>query len=143
MNIKFSAYIMIAFLAFSGVISVISDFSASAQSKQTQPGAVKNRHDKPYDVQLLRLAELLGSIHYLRELCGANDGQKWRDQMSGLVKAEGTSAVRRVKLVNSFNKGYRGYRRTYRSCTRSARLAVSRSMKEGAAIAAAIVKTNN
>ncbi len=143
MRIKFTAYIMVSFIALSGIFTVAPSFPVFAQPKQELPSQLKNRHDKPYDPQLVRLAELLGSIHYLRELCGANDGQKWRDQMAGLVKAEGTSAVRRVKLVNSFNKGYRGYRRTYRSCTRSARLAVSRSMKEGAAIAAAIVKSNN
>ncbi len=143
MNIRFSAYIMFALMASISVFSITSGTSAFAQAKQEAPRNLKGRHDKPYDAQLVRLAELLGAIHYLRELCGANDGPKWRDQMSGLVKAEGTSAVRRVKLVNSFNKGYRGYRRTYRSCTRSARLAVQRSMTEGAAIAASIVKTNN
>ena len=26
---------------------------------------------KPYDDKLLRLSEILGAVHYLRELCGA------------------------------------------------------------------------
>ena len=30
---------------------------------------------KPYDEKLIRLAEILGSIHFLRELCSNEDGQ--------------------------------------------------------------------
>ena len=37
--------------------------------------------DRPYDNKLMRLAEILGAVHYLRELCGAQEGQVWRDQM--------------------------------------------------------------
>ena len=90
---------------------------------------------RPYDNQLLRLAELLGAVHYLRELCGANDGQLWREKMDALVDAEGTSALRRARLVQSFNKGYRSYRRTYQTCTKSAETAVARFLAEGAEIA--------
>jgi uncharacterized protein (TIGR02301 family) len=96
--------------------------------------------DRPYDTKLLRLAEILGAVHYLRELCGAGEGQLWRVQMEEIVKYEGTTAVRRAKLVNSFNDGYRGYRRTYRSCTESASLAIARFTEEGAEIAAALAK---
>jgi uncharacterized protein (TIGR02301 family) len=96
--------------------------------------------DRPYDAKLLRLAEILGAVHYLRELCGAGEGQLWRVQMEEIVKYEGTTAVRRAKLVNSFNDGYRGYRRTYRSCTESASLAIARFTEEGAEIAAALAK---
>ncbi len=90
---------------------------------------------KPYDAQLLRLAELLGAVHYLRELCGANEGQLWREKMDALVEAEGTTAVRQARLVQSFNKGYRSYRRTYQTCTKSAETAVARFLAEGAEIA--------
>ena len=90
---------------------------------------------KPYDAQLLRLAELLGAVHYLRELCGANEGQLWREKMEALVQAEGTTAVRQSRLVQSFNKGYRSYRRTYQTCTKSAETAVARFLAEGAEIA--------
>jgi uncharacterized protein (TIGR02301 family) len=86
----------------------------------------------------MRLAEILGAVHYLRELCGANEGQLWRDQMKEILKNEGTTAVRRAKLVNSFNDGYRGYRRTYRTCTQSATLATARFSTEGAQIAASL-----
>ena len=94
--------------------------------------------DRPYDDKLLRLAEILGALHYLRELCGADEGQLWRDKMNEIVNHEGTTAVRRAKLVTSFNAGYRGYRRTYRTCTGSASLATSRFVSEGARIASGL-----
>jgi uncharacterized protein (TIGR02301 family) len=99
--------------------------------------------DRPYDNKLLRLAEILGAVHYLRELCGAQEGQLWRDQMKDILKNEGSTAVRRAKLVNSFNDGYRGYRRTYRTCTPSATVAVTRFSTEGAQIAAALVQPSH
>jgi uncharacterized protein (TIGR02301 family) len=96
--------------------------------------------DRPYDNKLMRLAEILGAVHYLRELCGAEEGQIWRDQMKEILRNEGTTAVRRAKLVNSFNDGYRGYRRTYRTCTQSATLATTRFSSEGATIAASLAQ---
>lgn len=98
--------------------------------------------DRPYDNKLMRLAEILGAVHYLRELCGADEGQLWRDQMQAILKNEGTTAVRRAKLVNKFNDGYRGYRRTYRTCTQSATLATRRFSTEGAQIAASLAQSS-
>ena len=101
-----------------------------------------NQDDRPYDDKLVRLSEILGGIHYLRELCGADEGQVWRDQMKEIIDSEGTTAIRRAKLVKGFNKGYRGYRRTYRSCTEPAKLAIDRFMEEGATISDLILKEN-
>lgn len=94
---------------------------------------------RPYDRDLMRLSELLGAIHYLRELCGANDGDRWRVEMEALIKAEGTSALRRVTLTKRFNKGYRSFQRTYRSCTNTALTAIDRFVDEGAEIATRLV----
>lgn len=98
--------------------------------------------DRPYDNKLMRLAEILGAVHYLRELCGADEGQMWREQMEEILRNEGTTAVRRAKLVNKFNDGYRGYRRTYRTCTQSATLATRRFSTEGAQIAASLAQSS-
>ncbi len=95
--------------------------------------------DKPYDAQLFRLAEILGTLHYLRDLCGANEGQVWREHMRELVASEGTSALRRAKLVESFNRGYRDYSRTYRACTQPALVAIQRFMDQASAIADGLI----
>ena len=88
----------------------------------------------PFDGDLQRLAEILGALHYLRALCGSNEGQKWREQMEALVEAEAPSGERRQKMVSSFNRGYRGFQQTYRSCTPAADIAIRRYLDEGARI---------
>jgi uncharacterized protein (TIGR02301 family) len=54
--------------------------------------------------------------------------------MRELAASEGTSALRRAKLVESFNRGYRDYSRTYRSCTQPAIVAIQRYMEQASAI---------
>jgi len=105
------------------------------------PSAVEAQDNKPYDDKLMRLSEILGAVHYLRELCGANDGQLWRDPMRELLDSEGSSALRRAKLTRSFNNGYRSYSRTYNNCTPSAQTAISRFLAEGAEIADGLMKS--
>jgi uncharacterized protein (TIGR02301 family) len=97
---------------------------------------------KPYDVKLLRLAEILGAVHYLRELCGANEGQIWRNRMQELIESEGAAAQRRARLSTRFNNGYRSYSRTYQTCTPSAQTAVSRFLTEGAKLSDELAATN-
>lgn len=96
---------------------------------------------KPYDDKLMRLAEILGAVHYLRELCSANDGQLWRDRMKELLDTEGGTAIRRARLTRSFNQGYRSYRRTYVTCTPTAQSSIERFLAEGIQIADGLVKT--
>jgi uncharacterized protein (TIGR02301 family) len=131
---QFSASLVIMVLA--------AGFSQGiARAQQAQPPAASGDADaRPYDTQIYRLSEILGAVHYLRELCGAAEGQAWRNQMRDLVNAEGTSALRRARLVDSFNKGYRGYARTYRTCTRPAVLAIARFMEQGSSIANGLVE---
>jgi len=95
---------------------------------------------KPYDERLMRLSEILGAVHYLRELCGANDGLIWRERMREIMEGEGSTALRRAKLTRSFNNGYRSYSRTYQSCTPSAQTAITRFLAEGSEIADGLVK---
>jgi uncharacterized protein (TIGR02301 family) len=88
----------------------------------------------PFDGELMRLAEILGALHYLRPLCGADEGNKWRDQMTALLDAEAQSGDRRNRLVANFNNGYRSFQRIYRTCTPAANLSVRRYLDEGAKI---------
>src|SRR3954468_17092634 len=80
----------------------------------------------PFDGNLQRLAEIMGALHYLRAICGANEGQLWRNEMQALVDAEAPAGERRDRIVASFNRGYRGFQQTYRSCTPAAGVAVKR-----------------
>lgn len=89
----------------------------------------------PFDNDLVRLSEILGALHYLRPLCGSNDGGKWRNEMQALVDAEAPNGPRRARIVESFNHGYRGFQQTYRTCTPAADFAIRRYLDEGAKIA--------
>jgi uncharacterized protein (TIGR02301 family) len=88
----------------------------------------------PFDGDLQRLAEILGSLHYLRGICGTNEGSKWRNQMQALIDAETPSGDRRTRLIAGFNRGYNGYQQTYRTCTPAASVAIRRYIEEGAKI---------
>lgn len=102
--------------------------------------AQAQKSDRPYDQKIYRLSEILGAIHYLRELCGASEGQRWRKSMQELIESEGSNAVRRAKLSQRFNRGYRGYSRTYRNCTASAQATIERFLKEAIEISDGLIK---
>lgn len=86
--------------------------------------------DPPYNAKLLRLAEVLGSVHFLRNLCGETTNQ-WRDAMNDLVTSENPTPERKAKIIASFNHGYRSYGGTYLHCTQAATTALDQFMTEG------------
>ncbi|MDZ7823303.1 MAG: TIGR02301 family protein [Ahrensia sp.] len=117
--------VLVAIIAFG--LNVGGDLApAAAQS----PAAA-------YDVPLLRLAQVLGSVHYLRNLCGESSNQ-WRDKMNALLVVEKPEPTRRAQLVASFNRGYRNFGSVYTSCTPQALVAVEQYMAEGKSIATEI-----
>jgi uncharacterized protein (TIGR02301 family) len=96
---------------------------------------VRAQAPAPFDGNLQRLAEIMGALHYLRALCGANEGQKWRNEVQALIDAEAPSGDRRTRMVASFNRGYRSFQQTYRTCTPAADLVIRRYLEEGSKIA--------
>lgn len=86
--------------------------------------------DAAYGGKLLRVAEVLGSLHYLRNLCGET-GSTWRDQMNAIIAAENPTESERLRLISGFNYGYRTFSESYIRCTPSALAAIDRYMKEG------------
>lgn len=88
-----------------------------------------------YEAKLLRLSEILGSLSFLRNLCGDDDGPAWHDEMDALLKAEEPPPQRRTRLIARFNHGFETYNAVYRTCTPSARLAISRYLAEGESLA--------
>ena len=98
------------------------------------PARAAENPTAPFDGDLQRLAEILGALHYLRGICGAKEGAKWRNEMQALLDAETPSGERRERLTASFNRGYRGFQQTYRTCTPAADLVIRRYLEEGAKI---------
>ncbi|KQZ94259.1 hypothetical protein ASD64_05205 [Mesorhizobium sp. Root157] len=89
--------------------------------------------EAPFEAGLIRLAEVLGSLHFLRNLCGEK-GDDWRGQMEKLLESENPDSERRARFIASFNRGYRSFSESYKRCTPSATEAINRYMKEGEAL---------
>ena len=123
-------------LAFTICVSFSELAHAQSTSQTTEsPTQVETPKIKTlppaYEPQMLRLSEILGSLHYLRELCNANEGQKWRQAMQDMIQNEEPSEDRRAQMIANFNHGFRGFQETYRECTSSAIEANNRYMSEG------------
>lgn len=106
-----------------------------APQPQAQPQAPSPPRTAPYDRDMQRLSEILGALHFLRGICGTNEGQKWRNEAEALIEAEAPSGERHDQMVSSFNRGYRSFQQSYRTCTPAANFAIRRYLDEGAKIA--------
>ncbi|WP_262296243.1 TIGR02301 family protein [Microvirga sesbaniae] len=110
----------------------------SAPQQQAEPAPTVEPPAAPYEKELLRLAEIMGSLAMLRPLCSAPDGSEWSRRMQVLLEAEGTTPGRRERLAGAYNKGYQAYALTYRVCTPSAQEASVRFLGEGEQLARSI-----
>lgn len=85
--------------------------------------------DPPYQKEMERLAEVMGSLYFLDPLCQGSDTD-WRSEMQDLITADEPDEDRRERLAGAFNSGYEAFSRLYRSCTSSAHEALSRLLME-------------
>ncbi len=102
-----------------------------APAEQAAPAA---EPPPPYEPQLLRLAEIIGALAYLRDLCGAHDADTYRAKMATLLEVEAKSEIRKESLAGAYNKGFRGYELSYRVCTPAAQEIIARFLDETARI---------
>lgn len=91
-----------------------------------------------YERELLRLSEVTGSLAFLRTLCGAADAGQWRERMEALMASEARDAEAQARISGAFNKGYRAFAITYRTCTPAAQVATARYLEEGERLTRAI-----
>jgi uncharacterized protein (TIGR02301 family) len=112
-----------AALRFLAVIALLGPAVVSARA-QVAPSAL--------DDSLSRLSEILGALHYLRGICDAGEGSRWRSEMQALLETEGNTSERKARMTAAFNRGFRGYQQTYRTCTAAAGTATQRYLEEGA-----------
>ncbi len=109
-----------------------------ATPQQAVPGPVVEPPPPPYEKEMLRLSEIMGSLAFLRTLCAAQDGAEWRNRMTALIDAEATTPTRKEKFAGAYNRGFRGFATTYRACTPSANAAIERYLAEGRNLSRAI-----
>ncbi|WP_273756464.1 TIGR02301 family protein [Bartonella sp. MM73XJBT] len=92
----------------------------------------------PYETKLLRLAEILGALHSLQNLCGTPTNQ-WYDYMNALIEAEQPIQQRRSYFYAAFNEAYRAFSENYHHCTQSAIEANQRYIKEGRSLSESLL----
>ncbi len=90
--------------------------------------------DPPYQAQMERLTNILGSLYYLQPLCGY-DEIDWREQADILITLEKPTRDRKQRLAGAFNEGFQAFARIYNICTPSAKEAMERFLREGAYLA--------
>jgi len=112
---------------------------AKGDAANPPPAAEAVEKPTPYDERLERLSEILGAVHYLRNLCTDKPEDNWRSSMQRLVDLEaGNEPKRKERLTAAFNRGYRSFAAIYTACTDSAVVAEERYRNEGATLATEI-----
>jgi uncharacterized protein (TIGR02301 family) len=130
------ALVLTATLALAAFPVAAEEKTPPADEKAAPPQAIEK--PTPYDGKLLRLAEILGSIHYLRNLCKGDEGE-WRQIMEELLADETAGEPQRAaRLTAAFNRGFRTFAATYVKCTPQAIAAEEAYRAEGATLATEI-----
>ncbi|WP_293799250.1 TIGR02301 family protein [uncultured Bosea sp.] len=134
-----------ALLAALLLLPIPAEAQQRPQQPAAKPPAVKPAEQPapepagpPYEPQLLQLSEIMGSLAYLRTLCGGREAQDWRARMAALIEAEGRTPQRRDRLTAAFNRGFKAYSLTHRSCTDASQEASSRLAAEGEQLSRAL-----
>ena len=122
------------------LLAAPSSFAQDNALPQGEDGpAIVEDTPPPYEPQLLRLTELMGSLHFLRQLCGGIDAPEWRSRMEDFLASENPSPLRRARFITQFNRGYQAFDTTYTSCTRAAEEATRLFVAEGKKLSEGIV----
>lgn len=174
-RLRFALWLCLAAGSIAGSIHALAQEAPSvgedpaAAETQTEAGAGATpapARDAPYEDRLVRLAEIVGSVHYLDTLCStraaATGGPEtengtseqrnaapppppdtpatdWRRMMGALIETEAPEPERNAKLTAAFNRGYRSFASVYTRCTDAARSAMQRYRSEGATLATEII----
>lgn len=128
--------ILLASLAVAPAHAQQKKKAAEEETRIEAPPAVEK--PAPYDTKLMRLAEILGSVSYLRNLCKGSESE-WRQMMQDLLAEDTTNEPQRAaRLTAAFNRGYRSFASTYVKCTPQAIVAEAAYRAEGATLATEI-----
>ena len=91
----------------------------------------------PYEPEILRLAEILGALAWLDDLCGAKSD--WRLRMQQFLEAEAKTPERKERFAGSFNRSFHDYEQSYQTCTPNAQIIIGRFLSEGGRLAREVV----
>ncbi|MFP3944804.1 MAG: TIGR02301 family protein [Alphaproteobacteria bacterium] len=90
--------------------------------------------------QIQELAEILGRVHYMRNLCVGNEDMVWRDAMMELLRLEEPSRAERKEMTRRFNEGYHAARDRFPECDAKARHEMKRLSSDGARLSSRLAR---
>lgn len=117
-----------------GPVVVLVQAAAAEGERELATPTEEPASGAPYMRPLARLSSILGSVHFLRRLCGDEDAEVWRDKMSEILATLAPNPADRQILTAAFNDGFRAFESTYRNCTPAARVALARYQGEGSTL---------
>lgn len=88
-----------------------------------------------YEADLVRMSELLGSIHHLRSICTLNEGSMWRGKMIDMLGTLEGSKSQRDMLISHFNDYYFRAERRFPICTSVAAREANKLFREAETLA--------
>ncbi len=84
-------------IAVSGIVAV------PGMAQQTM--SIERPPETPSN--LLQLANIIGSVHYLNVVCKGRSTQEWRERMVEMLELENPDFRFQGQLIAAFNQGYR------------------------------------
>lgn len=104
-----------------------------AKPAPAPPPAIE-RPPTVFEPQLLQLAETMGGLAFLADLCPdlhetSQSGQLWRDKTAGLIEAEATGPRLKGLLAGAYNRGFTGLEITHKNCTEAAQALYARDLE--------------
>ena len=89
--------------------AIVPAASGPALAQYTIEDIIRNAPDPekptPYDSRLGRLSEVVGAVHYLRNLCNMQSEPEWRDAVQALIEVETKDEPkRRARLTAAYNR---------------------------------------
>ncbi len=108
-----------------------------ADPAKTGPETPAEPPASPYEPQVLRLAEILGALAYLDDLCGSKSD--WRGKMQAFLAAEAKTTERKERLAGTFNRSFHDYEKSYAVCTPNAQIIISRYLAEAGRLSREVV----
>ncbi len=102
------------------------------QAAPAQPAPQPEPPELPlaYEPQLLQLAETLGILAYMTDLCGEQGADLWRQRAEQIIEAEGGSRARRERLAGAYNRGFAGHQVAHRRCGERSRIVIDLSIRD-------------
>jgi len=104
-------------------ISILLVCFVLTASALLSPAFAQKRAPLIRDEGMERMAEILGALHYLDNLCH-DTSEEWRDFMDLLIMTENSAKPLRGRLIAAFNRSYRAFAENHHHCTPAAREAI-------------------